>query len=169
METERLYLREFIHEDASDLLALNNDKEVIKYTGDKPFKDLRDAQDFIKDYKYTFIHSNQQRRIGRWAMIRKADNAFIGWCGLKYLDTLKETDLGFRLDQKFWGQGYATEAAIACINFGFQELKLSEIVGRAMKENLASIRVLEKCGMKYRNDFVFAEHPGLCYHIFSNH
>jgi ribosomal-protein-alanine N-acetyltransferase len=101
-------------------------------------------------------------------MIRKGDNAFIGWCGLKYLESIQETDLGFRLHQRFWGQGFATEAAIACINFGFHELKLSEIVGRAMKENLASICVLEKCGMKYRNDFVFAEHPALCFHIFSN-
>ena len=56
--------------------------------------------------------------------------------------------------KKFWGKGYATEAAIACIQYGFSMLNLQQIVGRALPGNLASIRVLEKSGMKYIHEEV---------------
>ena len=161
IETHRLFLRQFIYGDASELFSLNNDPDVVKYTGDKPFKDLTEAEHFLSNYKYNPIPSSPEIPVGRWAMIRKTDNQFIGWCGLKHLESLNETDLGFRLHKKYWGLGYATEAGIACLNFGFRNLKITEIVGRAMKENTASIRVLEKCGMKYSGEFIFAEHPGV--------
>ncbi|MBK9413661.1 MAG: GNAT family N-acetyltransferase [Bacteroidetes bacterium] len=168
IETDRLFLRQFIADDAIELFNLNNDPDVVKYTGDKPFRDLREAQQFVNDYSYSSIPSNPNTPIGRWAVIRKSDNTFIGWCGLKFVEKLNEIDLGFRLHKIFWGQGFATEAGIGCLDFGFHKLKVKEIAGRSMKENLASIRVLEKCGMKYRNDFVFAEHPGACFVIIRN-
>ena len=73
----------------------------------------------------------------------------MGWCGLKYLSETNEVDLGYRFMKKFWDKGYATEAALACIEYGFNRLNLQRIVGRALPGNLASIKVLEKCGMKY--------------------
>ena len=60
-----------------------------------------------------------------------------------------EIDLGYRFMKKFWGQGYATEAAFACLHYGFDILDLKQIIGRALPGNLASISVLEKCGMSY--------------------
>jgi RimJ/RimL family protein N-acetyltransferase len=68
---------------------------------------------------------------------------FLGWCGLKYLFETNEVDLGYRFMKKFWGKGYATEAALACIEYGFATLNLHQIVGRALPGNLASIKVLE--------------------------
>jgi RimJ/RimL family protein N-acetyltransferase len=79
---------------------------------------------------------------------------FIGWCGLKYLPETNEVDLGYRFMKKFWGNGYATEAALACIEYGFTRLNLRLVVGRALPANLASIKVLEKCGMKYLHEEV---------------
>ena len=166
LETDRLYLREFIIEDASDFFNLNNDPEVVKYTGDAPFSDINAAKIFLQNYEYKIPpYTKVPTPIGRWAMIEKSDNSFIGWCGLKYFEPKDEIDIGYRLHRKFWGKNYATEAANACITFGLQKLETPLIVGRAMKENLASIRVLEKCGMTYWKDYVFHEHPGVYYRI----
>lgn len=144
IETTRLYLRSMIKIDAQSLYELNLDPDVIKYTGDVSFKNIEDAKAFLVGYnhydKYGF---------GRWAVIRKSDNAFLGWCGLKFTPELKEYDIGFRLHKKYWGMGYATEAARSCIEWGFKNIETYEIVGRAMSANKASYHVLEKIGLKY--------------------
>ncbi|MCB9249875.1 MAG: GNAT family N-acetyltransferase [Ignavibacteriales bacterium] len=159
-ETNRLILREFIFEDAENLYKLNSDPEVIKYTGDNAFQSVEEAKIFIQNYdaysKYGY---------GRWAVELKATKQFIGWCGLKYIPSLNETDIGFRLIKDFWEKGYATEAAKASLEFGFNVLKMEVIVGRAMKENVASIKVLEKIGMVFWKEFIFDEHPGLYFKI----
>jgi len=62
---------------------------------------------------------------------------------------INEIDLGYRFMKHAWGKGYATEAATACLRYGFERLHLSRIVGRALPGNLSSIRVLEKCRMTY--------------------
>jgi RimJ/RimL family protein N-acetyltransferase len=79
----------------------------------------------------------------------KSSLDFIGWCGLKARPEMNEIDLGYRFKKSSWGNGYATEAARACIHYGFEKLGLPRIVGRALPPNQASIRVLEKCGMQY--------------------
>ena len=89
---------------------------------------------------------------GRWAVHLRFGLEFIGWCGLKYLTETNEVDLGYRFKKNFWGNGYATEAARVCIEYGFDTLKLHRIVGRALPANLASIKVLEKCGMEYLHE-----------------
>jgi RimJ/RimL family protein N-acetyltransferase len=91
---------------------------------------------------------------GRWAVHLRSNLEFIGWCGLKYLRETNEVDIGYRFMKKFWDNGYATEAALACIEYGFNKLDLHRIVGRALPGNLSSIKVLEKCGMKYLHDEV---------------
>src|SRR5690606_7313539 len=98
-----------------------------------------------------------------WAVINKETGEFLGWCGLK-LDG-NETDIGFRFFEKFWNKGYATESAKACLDYGFNDLRLNEIIGRAMKENTASIKVLEKIGLKYEKEMDCALHPGVLYRI----
>lgn len=139
--TERLLLRELIEDDYKDVFALNNDPEVLQYTGDEPFATLQDAQKFLANYSHYDDHG-----FGRWAVIRKEDQAFLGWCGLKYNEE-NQVDLGFRFFKEYWGNGYATEAAQCALQIGFEVLNLTEIIGRSAKENAASIRVLEKIGM----------------------
>ncbi|MBG6234049.1 RimJ/RimL family protein N-acetyltransferase [Pedobacter sp. CAN_A7] len=72
------------------------------------------------------------------------DNEFLGWCGLKYDEHLNETDIGFRFFEDYWNKGYATESAKACLTYGFKKLGLKIIVGRAMADNIASIKDIEK-------------------------
>ena len=145
IETDRLLLRNFTEDDAGLLYELNLDPEVIRYTHD-PIADAEHAKKILRDVilpQYVLYHH------GRWAVHLKSDLEFIGWCGLKYLSETNEVDLGYRFRKKFWGKGYATEGGLACIAYGFNQLNLRRIVARALPGNLASIRVLEKCGMKY--------------------
>jgi [ribosomal protein S5]-alanine N-acetyltransferase len=160
IETNRLGLRELTPGDARHFYDLNADPEVVKYTGDPPFKSLEAARNFLENYD-----QYQQYGYGRWAVILKETGEFIGWCGLKYLPELDETDLGFRFFRKHWNRGFASEAARACVDFGFKKLKLKRIVGRAMAANAASVKVLEKTGFVFEKEMEFEEHPGLYFSL----
>jgi RimJ/RimL family protein N-acetyltransferase len=137
-------------EDARLIYELNLDPEVIRYTLD-PIKDLDHAKQVLEQ---VILPQYALYNHGRWAvhvksLIDPIAYGFIGWCGLKNRPELNEIDLGYRFARSSWGKGYATEAAAACIKYGFEKLNLVRIVGRALPGNLASMRVLEKCGMKY--------------------
>lgn len=140
-ETERLRLREFNFDDAANLYQLNLDPDVIRYTGDPPFESVETARLFIYNYKDYKLNG-----YGRWAIELKSDGSFIGWSGLK-LNEFNDVDLGYRLHKSAWGKGYATEAANACIKYGFEKLGHPRIIARVAKENPASIRVIEKLGL----------------------
>ena len=115
--SERLYFREFDIIDAEGLFQLNSDPEVIRYTGDVAFDDVNSAKAFILAYEHY-----REKGFGRWAVIRKSDHHFIGWCGLKYNEE-EEIDIGFRFFRGEWGKGYASEAALATLNYADQHLK----------------------------------------------
>lgn len=141
-------MRNFELEDAEYMFQLNADPDVIRYTGDEPFTSVEEARSFILNYdRYT------KYGYGRWTVIHAETLSYIGWCGLNYNEDIDETDLGFRLLKKTWGHGYATEAASACLNYGFSQLGLKKIIGRALIENTLSIRVLTKLGMKFEKKF----------------
>ncbi|HKB42977.1 MAG TPA: GNAT family N-acetyltransferase, partial [Chitinophagaceae bacterium] len=76
-----------------------------------------------------------------------------------------EIDLGYRFIKNAWGKGYATEAAYACIKYGFEKLNLQRIIGRAVQGNIASLNVLQKCGMVYIEEEVVDGHPAKTYEI----
>jgi RimJ/RimL family protein N-acetyltransferase len=158
-----LYLREFSVEDAAAMLELNSDPEVIKFTGDKAFGNLEDARIFLENYNQYALHG-----FGRWAVIQKSTGKFIGWCGLKYSVTTDEVDIGFRFFKAAWNQGYATEAAMKCIQLGFDKFGIKRIVGRAMVDNIASIKVLEKLGLTFLKEFDFDGEEGVIYEIVYN-
>ncbi len=160
LETDRLYLRELTLDDATNMFHLNSDVEVLKFTGDVPFPSVKSAKIFLKNYNHY-----KKYGFGRWAVVQKSDHKFIGWCGLKYSPNLDEYDIGFRFFKKYWNKGFATESAKACIDFGFQNLNLKIILGRAKKENRSSIRVLEKIGLTYLKPFDFEGEEGVIYAI----
>ncbi len=146
LETPRLRLREFREDDATELYRLNTDPEVTRYTGDAPFVDVSAARRFIRNYD-----AYDKDGFGRWALERRSDGTFVGFCGLRRSDQTGEVDLGLRLFREYWSQGYATEAARAALEAGFRQFGLQTIIGRAMRENLPSITILQKLGMKYRD------------------
>jgi len=163
LETPRLLFRSFTEEDAPLVYNLNLDPEVIRYTLD-PIRDIDHARQVLKQVilpQYTLFNH------GRWAVHSKPGLEFIGWCGLKARPERNEIDLGYRFIKTAWGKGYATEAARACIQYGFEKLYLKRIIGRAMPENKGSLRVLEKCGMTYIGEEVVDGHPAITYEIFN--
>lgn len=159
-ETPRLYLRQFTEADASLILTLNSDPEIVKYVHEPILETEEQARKIIVNN----ILPQYPNDLGRWAMHIKETNEFIGWCGLKYRPDLDETDLGYRLMQKNWGLGYAAEAARHTLTHGFNKLNLQLITARAQIENIASIKVLEKLGMNYIGEGIIDNCPVRTYH-----
>ena len=144
-ETPRLILRQFTELDAPLILDLNSSEDIVKYVHEPLLTTFEEAKHIILN----IILPQYENKLGRWAMHLKANNEFIGWCGLKYIKESDEIDLGYRIKKQFWGQGYATEAARETLRYGFEILNIQLITGHAHIENIASIRVLEKIGMQF--------------------
>ena len=161
LETPRLLLREKRLEDAPFFLELNSNPIVIQYTGDVAFKDLKGAENIVR----YVMNQYTQNGYGRLLVIEKATGNYLGWCGLKYHPDTKETDIGYRFLQSEWGKGFATEAAKACIDYGFSNLNLTRIIGNAMKENIASINVFKKLGMTYFEETLIGKVLSVKYEI----
>jgi len=155
LETPLLTLRRFTEADAPLIFDLNSDPEVLKYLHEFPLIDQKDAARVIRDV----IMPQYEKNLGRWAVIVKETDEFIGWCGLKHRPELNEIDLGYRFKKTSWGKGYATEAAKHALQYGFENLHLEEITGRAHIENIASLKVLEKIGMKFIKEEVVDNCP----------
>ncbi|MDN3694559.1 GNAT family N-acetyltransferase [Chryseobacterium tructae] len=160
LETNRLFLRELTTEDADHFYELNSNPNVIQYTGDSSFENVEEALAFLKNYRD--YHENGY---GRWAVIDKSNTEFLGWCGLKYDKFKDETDIGFRFFERNWNKGLATESAAGCLKYGFDKLHLKKIVGRAMSENIASIKVLQKLGLTFDKEFDFNGQKGVMYSV----
>ena len=88
-------------------------------------------------------------RYGHWGVVPNGQSQVIGWAGLQFLPELNETEVGYLLDKHHWGEGYATEAAQASIQFGFESCSLDHIIALVHTDNTASRRVIEKCNMSY--------------------
>jgi len=139
-------------EDGQNMFELNEDWEVLKYTGDKRFENPQAAIDFFTAYQ---TNTYARWGYGRFTTVEKESGDIVGWCGLKYHPEEDEVDLGFRFHRKFWGKGYATEASLECLKYGKNELGINRVYANAMPPNIGSIRVLEKCGFKYLRDVVY--------------
>jgi [ribosomal protein S5]-alanine N-acetyltransferase len=150
-ETPRLFLRRFTEADAPLIYKLNSDPEIVKYVHEPVLENEAQAKKVLTD----FILPQYKLNLGRWAIHTKAGYEFIGWCGLKYIKETGIYDLGYRLLKTAWGKGYATEAAQYALIYGLRDLKIKLITGMAHVENIASINVLEKVGMKFdRNEII---------------
>lgn len=152
IETDRLLLRPYVIEDAEDVWEYQRDPAVTEYTNDGGVKTLTEIETILRD---VIIEGDYvQYGYGRMAVVHRECEKIIGFCGLKYLPELGEVDVGYRYSPDYWGQGLATEAGLAVMQFGWQELQLPRIIGMALPENKASVRVLEKLGLTFvRNDF----------------
>lgn len=160
LETERLYLREFTLDDAIHFYNMNADVDVLKYTGDVVFRSVEDAKVFLENYDQYKLHN-----MGRWAVCLKHNDEFVGWCGLKYHPSEDLVEVGYRFYKSHWGKGYATESAKACITYGFETLKLKVIYAHAHVDNLASHRVIEKCGLQLIDEAIYDGMPAKLYSI----
>jgi RimJ/RimL family protein N-acetyltransferase len=145
IETERLLLREITLDDKEELFKLHSHPAVQKYTGEPVVETIEEIDKAIRGR----INNYEKYGFGRWATFLKDGMHFVGWAGLAYLPEFDEIDLGYRLLPEYWGLGIATEASRAILTYGFDTLNLKKIIAIAMKENKASIRVMEKVGMEF--------------------
>ena len=151
LETERLYLREIQNTDFNDLFRMNSDPVIMKYVGDGS---TRNHEQMIKELDMLISHYRRKPGLGIWATILKETDTFVGASGLVYYDNTSEIEVGYRMLKEYWNRGYATEASLGLLRYGFETLKLCKIVSSAHVENVASRRVMEKIGMKYIDDRV---------------
>ncbi len=148
IKTARLTLRGFAPDDVDRLAAILGDPEVMRYMpGGKPWS--REKSEAIWQ---NILDHWEQYGFGWWAVVCNADAELIGWCGLTYLDELSETEVAYLLDKPYWGRGFATQAARASLNYGFEQRNLDRIIALAHIENGASRRVMEKIGMAYEKE-----------------
>lgn len=154
--SKRLGFRNWKTTDIDALYAINADDAVMQYFPSKLSKEK--TKDFIQRMQNQFNKNN----FCYFAVALLETQEFIGFIGLSEqtyeADFNPSIDIGWRLSTKFWNKGYATEGAKACLNYGFNQLKLIKIVSVAPKINLPSIAIMQKIGMQKIAEF---EHPYL--------
>ena len=159
-------MRDLSKQDALGIFKLDSDSEVHTYLGKNPLKTIEEAEKNIIHIQKQYI----QNGIGRWAVIEKESGEFIGWSGFKFINGVINSrtqyyDLGYRFIRQYWGNGYATETAVASLNYGFTQLNQKEICAMADVENSVSNRILQKIGMIKVNEFNYENVPHNFYTI----
>ena len=148
LETERLLLREMRHDDASQLFEMDANPNVHKYLWNKPNTSIDEIDEYITAVRNQYIDN----KIGRFLAILKSTNELIGWVGIKF-NTVEVNnknnfyDIGYRLNDKFWGKGYASEATIAWQDYAFNQMNINTLHAATHIDNTASNRILQKTGM----------------------
>ncbi|MET7036110.1 GNAT family N-acetyltransferase [Elizabethkingia miricola] len=155
-------MRPFEETDAEGLFLLDSNPEVMKYVGGIVSTEVEQSRQMIE-----FIQNQyKENGVGRLAVIEKSSNILIGWSGLKYLtkeiNGMKNVyELGYRFLPEYWGKGYATETAIAALNYAFNEIKTDVVYAMAVTENAGSNHVLRKLGFEELGTFL--DDGDLCY------
>ncbi len=147
LETDRLVLRRFTEADEDNLVDLDSDAAVMRFvSGGTPTPSAVIQHDILP----YFLHYYERfAGYGFWAAIEKSTGTFLGWFHFRPLDEARpdEVELGYRLRQSAWGQGYATEGSRALIHKGFTELGVQRVVASTDAVQDTSRRVLEKAGL----------------------
>ena len=144
IETERLLLREWTPNDLPTFIKMNQDPEVMEF-----FPKILDSKESI-DFYQRICKEFDKVKYGLFAVERKSDHKFIGYTGLHKADFPANftpcIEIGWRLIKDVWNQGYATEAAKACLQYGFINLNIKEIYSFTAAINKRSERVIQKIG-----------------------
>ncbi len=147
LTTPRLLLRTWREDDLPLYAALNSDPEVVKYLGG-PL--TREGSDEIAEWAQ---HVFETEGIGLLAVERREDGAFLGMCGLHHQSSVPdEVEVAWRLAYEHWGHGYATEAATAWLDHGFDALGFPEIISITDPPNVRSLAVMRRLGMTFERE-----------------
>ena len=157
LETERLTLRWLTAEDAPFILTLLNDPGWLRFIGDRGVRNVEDAREYILNGPAAMT---KRLGFGLYLTARKTDDELLGICGLIKREGLDDVDIGFAFLPQFCGVGYAVEAAIAVLGLGKSKFGLNRIVGITAADNVTSIKLLEKIGMKYERTLALPKIEG---------
>ena len=166
IETERLLLRELELSDAKGMFELDSNPNVHLFLGNKPVKNIEESIDQIKNIQQQYADFGT----GRWAVILKETNEFLGWSGIKFItDEINNHkdfyEIGYRFIEQHWGKGYATEAGKAFIDYAFNTMKVEAVYAYADEGNENSRKILEKLGLHYVNSFEYEEEIEVWYEL----
>jgi ribosomal-protein-alanine N-acetyltransferase len=155
LETKRLLLRPLELSDAEAFFAMDNNPNVHKYLWQQPTQKVSEIIKVIEMVQKQY----EDNGIGRFATILKETGEFIGWTGIKFVNDHIENgntnfyDYGYRLDEKFWNEGYATEASLVWLEYGFNQMKIEKMNAYTHAENGASNHILQKVGFQFMEDY----------------
>ena len=149
IETERLNLRWLTDTDDEFILDLLNQPSWLEYIGDRGVRNLEDARAYIRNGPLAMI---LQHGFGLYLVESKASGMSMGLCGLLKREALEDVDIGFAFLPDYAGQGYAIEAAHACLEYASEHLGLQRLVAITLPTNKSSIRLLDSLGMHHERD-----------------
>jgi len=146
LETKRLILRKVTPDDARDMFEYASDPEVTRYLTWEPHRSIEDSINYLK----SVVQRYEKKEVSEWGIVYRENNKFIGTCGyMKLLPAHARAEMAYALSREYWNKGIMTEAVKEVIRFGFEEMKLNRIEATCMVRNVASQRVMEKCGMSF--------------------
>lgn len=151
IRTSRLTLRPLLSADAEVLYKIYQVEGVLRYFPNPSPPPLENVKRFIAAQETHWSKYNY----GNWGILPNGEEEIIGWAGLQFLPETNEIEVGYLLNRIFWGHGFATESALASLEFGFQHLNVDEIIALVHPDNIASIRVIEKCGISWVDQKVY--------------
>ena len=163
-ETGRLILRPFHMSDDEAMQRVLGDIEVMRFSAGVK------TPEGVRAWLCRCVENYQKQSFGLWAVVEKTSGEVIGYCGLTHFPDvagLPETEIGYRLARPYWGHGYATEAVQAVRDYAFETLGLRRLIALVDPDNVASIRVAEKIGLRYEKDVMLEgyTHPDRVYSI----
>ena len=156
IETERLRLRNWREGDAESFHIHCNRPSVMRWLGGVQ------SRARMNEVVERLVRLQEERGHTFWVVERKADGAFLGFCGLKIANgrdskVLGEVEIGWRLREDAWGQGYAKEAATASLDFAFDRLGVERVVALTVDGNASSWGLMKRLGMRRREDLDYID------------
>ena len=161
IKTDRLNLRHFKREDLETYSVIMGDNQIARCF---PKGDSYTRKESKKSFNNILSHW-MKYGFGLWAVTKTENDQVFGRCGLNYILESSEVELDFVISKNYWNQGYATEASEAVIYYGFKILYLDRIIALSKPENIASLRVIKKIGMKYIGNVEYWNIPCIKYEM----
>jgi len=144
LHTDRLLLRPVTLHDAEAVYSYASDPRVTRFMIWETHRSVEDARAFLREVLRAYEEGGLS-----WGIVHRADDRFVGTCGLEVVREHARAELGYVLHRGYWGRGLMPEAVRAVIRHGFEREGMERIQARCAVENAASARVMEKAGMSY--------------------
>jgi ribosomal-protein-alanine N-acetyltransferase len=161
LETERLILRPWSLDDIDALHQIWTDPQVRRYLWDDKVISRQRAASAVE----TGLAAANRNGVGLLCVLPKPAGALAGFCGFRYIDDTPDIELLYGLLPDYWGQGLATEAAHAALAYGFDAALFTQVYVRTDVPNRASVRVMERLGMKFERETRLAARPTVIYSL----